>query len=60
VGGFIVAGHIRNGDVILAQPFEMAVFINHMQRVAKLPLLSAPISSAAPRCVLPRPLPSHI
>ncbi len=39
VGGFIVAGHIRNGDVILAQPFEMAVFINHMQRVAKLPLL---------------------
>jgi beta-N-acetylhexosaminidase len=38
VGGFIVAGHIRNGDVILAQPFEMAVFINHMQRIAKVPL----------------------
>jgi len=39
VGGFIVAGHIQNGDVILAQPFEMAAFINHMQRIAKLPLL---------------------
>jgi beta-N-acetylhexosaminidase len=39
VGGFIVAGHIQNGDVILAQPFEMAAFINRMQRIAKLPLL---------------------
>ncbi len=39
VGGFIVAGRIRNGDVILAQPFEMAAFINHMQREAKIPLL---------------------
>lgn len=38
VGGFIVAGHIRHGDVILAQPFEMAAFINHMQRMAKVPL----------------------
>lgn len=38
VGGFIVAGHIRHGDVILAQPFEMAAFINHMQRLAKVPL----------------------
>src|SRR5438445_13837156 len=35
VGGFIVAGRIRNGDVIPAQPFEMVAFINHMQRLAK-------------------------
>ena len=41
VGGFIVAGHIRNGSVIAAQPFEMAVFVNHMQRLAKTPLLVA-------------------
>jgi beta-N-acetylhexosaminidase len=39
VGGFIVAGRIRNGSVIAAQPFEMAAFINHMQRLAKTPLL---------------------
>ncbi len=39
VGGFIVAGRIRNGNVISAQPFEMATFINHMQRIAKTPLL---------------------
>ncbi len=38
VGGFIVAGRIRNGNVINAQPFEMAAFINHMQRIAKTPL----------------------
>jgi beta-N-acetylhexosaminidase len=41
VGGFIVAGRIRNGNVIGAQPFEMAAFINHMQRLAKTPLLVA-------------------
>ena len=41
VGGFIVAGRIRNGNVIPAQPFEMAAFINHMQRVAKTPLFVA-------------------
>lgn len=41
VGGFIVAGRIRNGGVIAAQPFEMAAFINHMQRLAKTPLLVA-------------------
>ena len=39
VGGFIVAGRIRNGNVISAQPFEMAAFINHMQRMARTPLL---------------------
>lgn len=41
VGGFIVAGRIRDGSVISAQPFEMAAFINHMQRLAKTPLLVA-------------------
>ncbi len=41
VGGFIVAGRIRNGDVIPAQPFEMAAFINHMQQLARTPLLVA-------------------
>src|SRR5581483_11248408 len=39
VGGFIVAGRIRDGSVIPAQPFEMAAFLNHMQRMAKTPLL---------------------
>ncbi len=41
VGGFIVAGRIRDGNVIPAQPFEMAVFINHAQRLARTPLLIA-------------------
>jgi beta-N-acetylhexosaminidase len=39
VGGFIVAGRIRNGNVLQAPPFEMSAFINHMQRQAKTPLL---------------------
>jgi beta-N-acetylhexosaminidase len=41
VGGFIVAGRIRDGNVISAQPFEMAAFINHMQRLARTPLFVA-------------------
>lgn len=41
VGGFIVAGRIRNGNVIPAQPFEMAEFINYTQHQARLPLLVA-------------------
>jgi beta-N-acetylhexosaminidase len=41
VGGFIVAGRIRNGNVISAQPYEMAAFINHVQREAATPLLVA-------------------
>jgi beta-N-acetylhexosaminidase len=41
IGGFIVANRIHNGAVINAQPFEMAAFINHMQRMAKTPLLIA-------------------
>ncbi len=41
VGGFIVAGRIRNRTVIAANPFEMAVFINHVQHLARTPLLVA-------------------
>ena len=41
VGGFIVAGRIRDGNVIAAQPFELAAFVNHMQRQARTPLLVA-------------------
>jgi len=39
VGGFIVAGRIRYGNVIPAQPFELGAFLNHMQKMAKIPLL---------------------
>jgi beta-N-acetylhexosaminidase len=41
IGGFIVANRIHDGAVVNAQPFEMAAFINHMQRLAKTPLLVA-------------------
>ena len=41
IGGFIVANRIHDGAVLNAQPFEMATFINHMQRMAKTPLLIA-------------------
>lgn len=41
VGGFIVANRIKNGNVINAQPYEMASFINRMQKMAKTPLLVA-------------------
>src|SRR5581483_11002089 len=41
VGGFIVAGRIREGSVIPAQPFELAVLANHMQRQSRVPLFIA-------------------
>jgi beta-N-acetylhexosaminidase len=41
VGGFIVAGRIREGNVIAAQPFELAAFVNHVQKLAKVPLFVA-------------------
>ncbi len=41
VGGFIIANRIKNGNVVNAQPYEMASFINHMQKQAKTPLLVA-------------------
>lgn len=41
VGGFIVAGRIRNGNVLDANAFELAAFVNHVQRMARTPLLVA-------------------
>jgi beta-N-acetylhexosaminidase len=41
VGGFIIAGRIRDGNVIPAQPFELAAFVNHMQKQARVPLFVA-------------------
>ncbi len=41
VGGFIVANRVRHGAVISAQPYEMASFINHMQKMARTPLFIA-------------------
>ena len=41
VGGFIIAGRIHDGNVISAQPYEMAVLINHVQHLVKTPLLVA-------------------
>lgn len=41
VGGFIVAGHIISGNVISARAFEMAAFVNHVQKLAHTPLLVA-------------------
>ena len=41
VGGMIIADRVINGQVINAQPFEMAAFLNQLQRVARTPLLFA-------------------
>lgn len=41
VGGFIIAGRIHDGNVIPAQPFELAAFVNHLQKLAKVPLFVA-------------------
>src|SRR6476661_3328478 len=41
IGGMIVANRIRNGDVINAQPYEMAAFLNHLQRMSHTPLIIA-------------------
>lgn len=41
VGGLIVLGRTQNGAVRLAEPYAMAVFLNRMQRYAKVPLLVA-------------------
>jgi beta-N-acetylhexosaminidase len=38
VGGMIIANRVRDGRVINAQPYEMAVFLNHLQRLAHTPL----------------------
>jgi beta-N-acetylhexosaminidase len=41
VGGMIVANRVRGGQVINAQPYEMAAFTNHLQRMAQTPLFIA-------------------
>lgn len=41
IGGMIVANRIRDGEVINAEPFEMAAFLNHLQRISRTPLLMA-------------------
>ena len=41
VGGMIVANRVHDGHVINAQPYEMAVFLNHLQRLARTPLFFA-------------------
>ncbi len=41
IGGMIVANRIRGGQVINAQPYEMAAFTNHLQRLSHTPLFIA-------------------
>lgn len=41
VGGFIVANHVANGNVQNAEPYEMVAFVNHVQKLARTPLLVA-------------------
>ena len=39
IGGFIVVNRVVNGRVLNADPYGMAVFLNKMQRLSRLPLL---------------------
>lgn len=39
VGGLIVLNRVRNGIVQKADPYQMAAFLNRMQRLAKVPLI---------------------
>ncbi|WP_321475384.1 glycoside hydrolase family 3 N-terminal domain-containing protein [uncultured Paludibaculum sp.] len=39
VGGLIVLNRVKNGIVQKADPYQMAAFINRMQRLAKVPLI---------------------
>jgi beta-N-acetylhexosaminidase len=39
VGGVIVVNRVQNGSVIPAEPYKMATFLNHMQKLARVPLL---------------------
>lgn len=39
IGGLIVANRVANGTVRNADPYAMAVFLNRMQRLARVPLL---------------------
>lgn len=39
VGGLIVLNRVKNGIVQKADPYQMAAFLNRMQRLAKVPLI---------------------
>ena len=39
IGGLIVNNTVQNGQVRNAEPYAMAVFLNRMQKLAKIPLL---------------------
>jgi beta-N-acetylhexosaminidase len=39
IGGLIVNNSVQNGQVRSAEPYAMAVFLNRMQKLAKIPLL---------------------
>jgi beta-N-acetylhexosaminidase len=39
IGGLIVNNRVTNGRVQRAEPYAMAVFLNRMQRLARIPLL---------------------
>jgi beta-N-acetylhexosaminidase len=39
LGGLIVNNTVQNGQVRSAEPYAMAVFLNRMQKLAKIPLL---------------------
>jgi beta-N-acetylhexosaminidase len=41
IGGMIVANRIRDGEVINAQPYEMAAFLNHLQKMSHTPMIMA-------------------
>jgi beta-N-acetylhexosaminidase len=41
VGGVIILNRVQEGAVRRAQPYEMAAFLNHLQRQARVPLLVA-------------------
>ena len=41
IGGIIALNRVEDGSVRNAQPYEMAVFLNRMQKLAKIPLLAA-------------------
>ena len=40
IGGLIVLGHSVHGSIENAEPYAMAVFLNRMQKLAKVPLLT--------------------
>lgn len=39
VGGIIVANRVNHGLVVNAEPYQLGVFLNRMQRMARIPLL---------------------